>query len=203
MPKVTPLLSLPFALLLALLACGVLGACSSTADGPAAGGTEVLSDLPPEANRMQADHAPTPFSAAQIQAACTEGAWREYVFTQGPITQRFRMVFGPELDGRVEVTTIVVDAEGQELASSAGQPTTWAELQAHASFPQSLTTIAADLTEVPAGSFATWTYSTKDNSGGEQVFSFARDLPGSPVLMTTWVANTMQSRMELVGYGTD
>lgn len=200
MPTVTQLL-LPLTALFASIALGACASPASEPDGPEE--AAVLTDLPPDAHRMQADHAPTPFSAAQIQAACPEGSWREYVFTQGPVTQRFRMVFGPEVDGRVEVASIVLDAEGNEVATSAGQPTTWAELQAHASYPADFTTIAAGVTAVTAGTFATWTYSNKDIHGGEQVGSFARDLPGPPVLMTTWVANVLQTRMELVDYGTE
>jgi hypothetical protein len=79
--------------------------------------------------------------------------------------------------------------------------TTWAELQAHAAFPAAATTIAEEALELSMGTLDCLRYTVKDGEG-EDVFWFAKALPGMPVRFsrqengrtlntTTMISNTV------------
>ena len=103
---------------------------------------DLAAQAPPEANRMQATHAPTPFSAAEIREDCAAGAWRTFrLESRGPsgweeARQTMRFLEGGPEQTEVEV---VVEKESGVPGEPQRQTTTWKDLQAHASFPQHAT----------------------------------------------------------------
>ena len=186
-------------LLLSLLAAS-LTACASS--GAAQDEEPAFATSPPaEANRMQPDHAPTPYSADEIRAACGVGAFREFAMTEKNTTQHLRMVFGPDVDGAVTVDTILLGTDGSEAMTMPGQPTAWTALQGHASFPEAMTEITPCRHQTQAGTFDAWTYVVTAPDGTVTTFVFARDLAGPPIDMSTWQGGMLVSRMELVDYG--
>ena len=197
--------------LLPLVACAACASGPDPAPGPGVPSAldpapdtplEPALGLPPDAHRMLADHAPTPFSAAQIEAACAPGAFRTFTITASGQTQRTRMVFGEPVDGKAVVANEVLDATGAVAMRQEAPPMGWDQLQGHASFPEALVqlTVVTDQPTV-AGVFDGWCYVVTAPNGAVTSFTFAHDLPGPPVLMTAWEGGFETQRMELVDYG--
>lgn len=137
--------------------------------------------MPPDANRMQDDHAPTPFSAADIAAACGPGRVTTYrVSRQDGPTVLLRWEFTSADDEGAESVSETFDTEGRSLGPAETSTARWVDLQRHASTPADLTTVEADEVEVPAGRFRCWRY-TVQGDGGHSVSWFAVGLPGPPV----------------------
>lgn len=159
-----------------LLAAALLPACRS-AGGP--------SDAD---RRLQPDHAPTPYTAAQIRSGCPAG--REVTFlleaAGKPAThQILRFVKCDETGADIEAR--MSQPDGTPIGRPKTSHSAWTELQTHASFPEAGTTIAEGTAETPAGRFEgpLYTVTSKEN-GATTVrrFQFARNLPGPPVRMT-------------------
>lgn len=133
------------------------------------------------------DHAPTPFTAAQIRAACRPG--------------RTLVV---RLDGETPSawTTryLTCDDEGAtfERTTDGGEPeqgrATWLELQEHASFPLAQTTIDTERIETPLGELDCLRYTVRDDEV-EKVLWFATSMPGMPVRMVTRRAGRVVSTL--------
>jgi hypothetical protein len=130
--------------------------------------------------RMRPDHAPTPFSAAEIRKGCPTGR-----------TVRF-LVEPPDAQPYFEVTRFVATDEqgadhesqrrsidGEPLEPAVSRRSGWEEFQLHASFPSTLTTIVEEEVEVQAGRFACLRYTVETDDRVES-FWFARELPGMP-----------------------
>jgi hypothetical protein len=135
-------------------------------------------------HQLQPDHHPTPFSADEIRDA----------FVPGRIT-RSRVVEGPGADPVVRVRRNVrADAEtgtyafwtegpdGERAGEIGEHPSTWLELQSHASMPVELTTIEAVVIDIPMGTFKGLLYTRTDGKTVDR-FWFATDRPGAPVRM--------------------
>ena len=145
------------------------------------------SDLPPEANRLQPDHSPTPFSAEAIREASPAGhTIRHVVEVTGQPAIRSVTVF---LEGDMETARFRFyneDAAGNRLGEPQVGEAKWLDLQRHASFPAEHTSIASASVTLAAGSFECWLY-TVTGEAAEQTtesrFWFAQDLPGPPVKM--------------------
>jgi hypothetical protein len=153
---------------------------------------------PPVENRMRPDHAPTPFSAAEIREGCPAG--RVSIFrvespTGGESLLAFRFQGGDEESSKLEIVT--TDLEGEELSPPRAGGSKWTELQAHASYPADGTTITTEMLTTPAGTFECWLYTV---SRGELTTKawFAKDLPGPPVQSITTKGETEQVRMTLI-----
>lgn len=154
---------------------------------------------------MKAGHAPTPFTAAQIRAACPDG--RLSIFrleAQGapPMRQVFRFL---ESDAAGTVLEVEVrDAEGTVLSPARRMPKQpWTALQAHASYPLEQTVITEETIEVEAGAYECFLYTvTRPGDGPARVdrYWFAKALPGPPVLMRSHVGDEVVSTMELVSH---
>jgi hypothetical protein len=134
-------------------------------------------------HRLRPDHAPTPFSAAEIRAGC-----------QPPRTIRLRVepagvapfirvnrFLEADADGALqEAQRFALD--GTPLDEPAAERVTWLGFQSHASYPEAQTTISVETIELPAGTFACWCYCVRDGDS-EDRFWFAKELPGMPVRM--------------------
>lgn len=143
-------------------------------------------DSPPASHRMKEDHAPTPFSADEIRRGCPIGREDRFLIEvsgQPATLRRVRFINGTP-DGTGFLSE-VLNADGTPLGNPQTAVATWQELQAHASFPASSTTISHAPLTTPAGTFDCWVYdvSTELDNGSTQKrrFWFARSLPGPPV----------------------
>ena len=135
---------------------------------------------PDDERRLKPDHAPTPFSAAQIRAGCPEGRVTTFIVEQPgqpPSRQVTRFTRGDTQGTDYEMGTIGPDgAVGVPRVSHA----TWRKLQEHASYPAAGTKITEETVTVPAGEFACWLY-TVTTGNAVRKFWFAKELPGPPV----------------------
>lgn len=119
--------------------------------------------------------APTPFTAAEIRAACSVGRVLELLVEadgEEPYRRYNRYVACDE-DG----ATIERGRHGGEVET---RQVTWAELQAHAAFPAEATTIEPETIETPLGVLDCLRYTVEDDDG-VTVFWFATAYPGMPV----------------------
>lgn len=154
--------------------------------------------MPPDANRMEPGHAPTPFSAAEIADACRPGRVNVYQLReQGrpPSTVRWEFIGGGA--GQGEFVSDTVDEGGAPLGPAQTATARWDDLQRHASTPEDLTTIEVEEAAVPAGTFRCWKYTVAEEDGGHSVSWFALDLPGPPVRRVTIRDGAEVSSMEL------
>ena len=123
------------------------------------------------------DHAPTPFTAAQIRDACRPGLTLDVrVDGDHPMTWRTRYLTCDDEGATFERTT---DGGSPEPGQAR-----WLELQEHASFPLAQTTIEPERIETPLGVLDCLRYTVRDGDV-EKVLWFATSLPGMPVRMTT------------------
>jgi hypothetical protein len=170
-----------------------LSACASSAP----------SAPPPDSNRLQADHAPTPFSAEQLRAACPVGRVDTFLIESSarpPVHQTTRFVHST-FTGAVFVASMST-LEGQPVGEPVRARATWVDLQEHASHPESSTVITEADVRVPAGSFDCWVYTVTTGSDVQRLY-FARSLPGPPVRAVQEVDGEVRMDMKLVEHGVD
>jgi hypothetical protein len=120
--------------------------------------------------------------------------------TEGDATLvTYRYLAGDEHVSERETT--VRSEAGDVLEGPTPARSAWRDLQAHASYPEIATEIAADRIEVPAGTYDCWRYEVViPEEGGTEVTRawFAKDLPGPPVRMLREVAGVSVFSMTLV-----
>jgi len=134
-----------------------------------------------DAHRLRPDHHPTPFSAAEIQAAFVPGQiLKTRIVRAGadPVIFVRRNVSADAEGGDYEVWTEAAD--GTVLSEPEQGRSTWIELQGHASMPIDATTIEPTTIDVPIGRFEGQRYTRVDGDTVD-VFLFALALPGAPV----------------------
>ncbi len=157
---------------------------------------------PVEERRLRADHAPTPFSAAEIRAACRPGRSNlSRVSRPGrqDSLKEFRFVEWTEERGTHE--TLRRSSDRTPLGEPKRATTTWAEFQAHASFKADVTTIFEEEITVPAGTFRCDLYRVRNAERNlETEVWFAHELPGPPILMVHTQAGREIMRMVLVEF---
>ena len=145
-------------------------------------------ELPPEANRMKKDHAPTPFTADEIRLGCPNGRVTKYKIEIPGKPVHFEVttfVNGTKETAGFEMT--MLDTNGNPMGQKRTATAKWNELQAHASFPAADTTITNTQYTTPAGAFDCWLYTVKSEKEGKPIISkfyFAKSLPGPPVYFT-------------------
>jgi hypothetical protein len=162
-------------LLLPALSIALLAACGST---------PVDDSPPPETNRMQPDHAPTPFSAKRIRAGCRSGRTSTYRIErrgEAAVLQTFRFGNADEKGVTLEVT--VRREDGTTIGSPRTTRESWKGFQSHASYPAAATKITVESIRTPAGSFDCWLYTVDRGEGKMTRAWFAQKLPGPPVWM--------------------
>jgi hypothetical protein len=183
--------------ILSPLALLLLTACSSIGSTP---------NLPPESNRIEPGHAPTPFSAAEIRAACPEGRHNLFEMRstgKEPLYQLATFLFCDEWGAEFEA--VFVNEQGGQLGGTKRTSASWEQMQARASFPADATVIDRERHRVPGGSFDCWHYTITDGEGGEmeQHFWFARSLPGPPIHVEQITDGEVVFQMTLLSTGTD
>jgi len=137
--------------------------------------------LPPESHRLQPDHHPTPFSAAQIRDGFVLGRIFRSVVTRGrgdAVVRVTKNLARDDVGGTYEVWT--ESSDGTRLSEPEEGRSTWLELQRHASMPIDATTIEPVTIDVPMGRFDGVRY-TRTHGDTVDTFWFALSLPGAPV----------------------
>ncbi len=129
---------------------------------------------------LQADHHPTPFTAAEIRDASRPGRTvRRVVEAAGePTVTRVQRWLHVDEEGGSGLA-IVQDADHETIDR---QPfrSRWLDLQRHASMPMATTTIDEVVLDSPMGPLDCLRYTRLDGDAVD-VFWFARSMPGMPV----------------------
>ena len=132
-------------------------------------------------HRLQADHLPTPFTAAEIREHSRPGrTMRSLVVRVGdePYVHVWRVVSGDAEGGERDVWTETPD--GERLTEPERAYATFLELQGHASMPADSTRIDEETIEIPAGRFECLRYTRVDGDTVD-TFWFAKTEPGAPL----------------------
>lgn len=134
---------------------------------------------------MTSGHAPTPFTAEQIRRGCPDG--RQIAFRirqEGQPELHNRMRFDDGDEGGASVESTMLTATGTTIGEPQRARSSWSELQAHASFPITQTTIIpVDDVGSELGPMPGWLYRVRQADGGTKLLWFATSLPGPPVRM--------------------
>ena len=136
---------------------------------------------PSTKRQLRPDHAPTPYSAAEIAARCVHGCTVvfELESPRGKVLQQTRFLL-PDAEG-VDIETANLNPRtGKPFAKPGSARATWKTLQSHGSFPKANTTITDGVVETPAGRFECRVYTVTVPSG-KRVLYFANGLAGQPV----------------------
>lgn len=156
----------------------------------------------PDAGSGVDGKAPIPYTAEQIRAAHPDGTLLRFrVSQQGrEIVQCMRFENG-DADS-VDVVSWMEMPGGERVGEGSAQRATWRELREHGAFDAASTSRQRGRCEVPAGRFDCWLYSVEgDGEGGaEQLFYFADEKPGPPVLLVMTLDDAEVMRMELLEY---
>jgi hypothetical protein len=145
--------------------------------------------LPPESHRLQSDHLPTPFSAAQIRAGCPAG-------------RTFRRIRFTRVDDERAVQEFqATDEEGRPIGEPTARQSTWLDLQRHASQPADATTVDEVTLPLSFGDFDCWLYIVRAPAA-EMRFWFARELPGMPAQVEEWNGGALAGRSVMVANDT-
>ena len=166
-----------------------------------ASGTLGTMSLPPDANRTQPDHLPTPFSAADIRAGCPFGRTIQ-LRSEAPGGERtFLQIRFVEVDADGAVQEFQpTDPDGRPIGEPTLRHSSWLDLQHHASQPASATVIdEVDLT-LPFGTEACWRY-TVSAGDGPVTFWFAKGRPGMPVQVEERAGGELVSRSVVLADG--
>jgi hypothetical protein len=149
-------------------------------------------------HRLRPDHAPTPFSAAEIRAGCQPPRTiRLRIEPAGgtPFIRVNRFLEADEEGALQQAQRFALD--GTPLDEPEAQRVTWLGFQSHASFPEAQTTIGEETIELPAGTFACWRYVVREGAS-EQHFWFAKALAGMPVRMESWEDGALTFAMAML-----
>jgi hypothetical protein len=142
---------------------------------------------------LEAGHAPTPFTAAEIQRGCPTGRTirlRVEIEGQAPFLSVNRYVHADADGATVERTRFSLD--GEPLGEAVQGRETWLELQAHASFPADRTEVVSERIETPLGVLECLRYIVTDGATVE-TFWFAKMAPGMPIKYMTQEAGKVTS----------
>jgi hypothetical protein len=152
----------------------------------------------PDPHILEAGHAPTPFTAAEIRRGCPAGRTirlRVEIEGQAPFFSVNRYVRADAEGATVERTRFTLD--GEPLGEAVQGRETWLELQAHASFPADRTEVLSERIETPLGDLECLRYTVTDGATTE-TFWFAERKPGMPIKYTTQEAGKVTSIVTVI-----
>ena len=155
--------------------------------------------LPPDANRIQPDHLPTPFSAADIRAGCPLGRTirLQNEAPGGELT--FLQIRFVEVDADSAVQEFQpTDRDGRPIGEPTPRRSSWLELQQHASLSAAATVIDELDLELPFGTEACWRYTVSTDDGSVTLW-FAKGRAGMPVQVEKRVGVELVSRSVVIG----
>ena len=137
--------------------------------------------LPPESHRLQPDHHPTPFSAAQIRDGVVVGREVRSLHVRSGAEPYVHVVRNLSADADTSVYEVWIETpDGARISEPEQGSSTFLELQGHASMPIAATTIEPAEIDVPMGRFEGLRY-TRVKGDTVDTFWFALARPGAPV----------------------
>lgn len=163
-------------------------------------GSKVVTD------ELNVEMQPAPFPATMIRHAAFEGKQMLYHIEARGETPYLRLTTYLEVyDTHVVFEFENLDAEGNLIDEAVEGTATWEELEGHATYPKSMTTVSQMPLDVVAGSFDCWLYEVKivseDGPGMIRAY-FAKERPGPPIRFEQSVDGELTYLMELVdGHG--
>ena len=155
--------------------------------------------LPPDTNRIQPDHAPTPFCAADIRVGCPLGRTirLQSEAQNGELTFRRIRFVEVDADGAVQEFQSI-SAEGRAIGEPTRSRSSWIDLQRHASQPAAATVIDEVDLALPFGNEACWRYTVRTQDG-YVTFWFAKGRAGMPVQVEERAGTELVSRSVVIG----
>lgn len=163
--------------------------------------SQMAAPPPPPA---QAAIAPPPFTAAQIRDATRVGrTYRFRVESAGEPLVVLQLRFTAVDETGSTRTREAFDEQGNALKPAETIHETWAELQAHASWPAESTTRDEAEIDVPAGHFRGPHYVSTETKEGATTITrawFAGSLPGAPVRLEMESGGQIVMRMTLLSH---
>lgn len=154
--------------------------------------------LPPDGNRLQPGHLPTPFSAADIRAGCPAGRTIRLRTESPGADAEFHRIRFVEVDDEGAVQEYQsTDADGRPVGEPQTRRSTWEELQRHASQRASATVVDEVDLELPFGVEACWRYTVTDGAA-RRVFWFSRRRAGMPVQVEEWDGSRLAGRTRMI-----
>jgi hypothetical protein len=147
--------------------------------------------MPDESHRLQPDHHPTPFSAAQIRDAFVVGREARTLTVRAGEAPYVRVRRNISADAETGVhETWTETPEGERISEPEQGSSTFLELQGHASMPVAATTIEPVEIDVPLGRFDGLRY-TRTQGDVVDTFWFAMARPGAPVRIESRVGGEL------------
>lgn len=157
-----------------------------------------MADEPADPHILGPGMAPTPFTADEIRDGCPPGRTiriRLDVDGQPPLQRVNRFVECDEEGAVMEKSLLSPD--GDLVGEVTTDRVTWQDLQAHASFPADLTTITPERLETPMGELDCLRYTVRDGDS-EDIFWFAKSMPGMPIKYLTRSSGEVESTVTVV-----
>ncbi|MGH3482585.1 MAG: hypothetical protein ACRDPQ_05060 [Nocardioidaceae bacterium] len=157
-----------------------------------------MADPPGDPHVLEPGQAPPPFTADEIRHGCPAGRTiRLRVDVQGEtsILRVNRFLDCDASGATMERTRLSLD--GDPLGEPEAARVTWRDLQGHASFPADRTTIESVRIDTAIGELDCLRYTVRDGST-EEVFWFARELPGMPIQYLTREAGDVVTTVAVV-----
>jgi hypothetical protein len=151
-------------------------------------------------HQLEADHLPTPFTAAEIRDATLPGhtlRLRVEVQGQEPILRATRFVETDDQGAVQEFRRFT--PKGEPLDEPVRRRSSWLDFQRHASFPAATTSVSEEPIELEFGRFDALHYMAVDGDRVEHYW-FARSLPGMPVKTEDWEGGRLQSSMTMIAH---
>jgi hypothetical protein len=157
-----------------------------------------MADDPGDPHVLEPGRAPTPFTADEIRHGCPAGRTirlRVDVPGETSILRVNRFLDCDASGATMERTRLSLD--GDPLGAPEAARVTWRDLQDHASFPADRTTIESERIDTAIGELDCLRYTVRDGST-EEVFWFARELPGMPIQYLTREAGDVVTTVAVV-----
>ena len=147
--------------------------------------------MPAESHRMQPDHHPTPFSAAQIRDGFVVGREVRSLIVRAGEEPYVHVRRNISADGDTGVHEVWTETpEGDRISEPEQASSTFLELQKHASMPVGATAIEPVEIDIPMGRFDGLRY-TRLQGDRVDTFWFARARPGAPVRIESRVGGSV------------
>lgn len=137
--------------------------------------------MPPESHRLQPDHHPTPFSAAQIRDGWVIGREVRSLLVRAGEEPFVFVRRNHSADAETGVYLVWTETpDGRRTSEPEQDSSSFLVLQGHASMPADITTIDEETIDIPAGRFDCLRYARVDGDAVD-TFWFALSRPGAPV----------------------